>query len=355
MTVIAVAFFALCLRRLGSQWALGALAFHFYTDHLHQQHERDRLHVGAGLSARRPLPGAGGPGGFAGVMLRLAIGCRITSGAALLPLVLCYQAERQDRVRKIVQFSLTACLAGAICFAPVWLVYGWSWLTFYEEYQPTLASVLKQFTIDVWGITGVIGWVMAAGLLLVNHVRGQRQERTAGDTRLQIALGLAVVIYVLAYVRLPHQAGYLVPGCAFALLLLASTVRPGLFVLVCCALLLAPAVTITRSGLHAGPIVRDYQARVAMAGIARQVLEKGRQLPESGVIVSGHLLPVLQVLIDPTSKDRDRYVWLLSEAKQEKYQILGYHVYYVPGQREFNAQIYKFDLAAHGASPLPLD
>jgi hypothetical protein len=82
----------------------------------------------------------------AGVLLGIAIGCRITSGAMLVPLgvVMSKGQIRRETLRNICAFCVAAGLVGAATFAPVVATYGWGFFTFYERWHPSWRDVVHQ-------------------------------------------------------------------------------------------------------------------------------------------------------------------------------------------------------------------
>ena len=101
---------------------------------------------------------------LAGLSLGLSIGCRITSGAMLLPLavLLLQRQSRREALVNIARLCVATGVIGAAAFAPVLVTYGWSFFTFSETMgYPPWHDVFLQATTEVWGSLGVLGLLVA--------------------------------------------------------------------------------------------------------------------------------------------------------------------------------------------------
>ncbi len=138
--------------------------------------------------------------------------------------------------------TLAAGSTAALAFLPVWLRYGWNFFTFYENHdRPAFAAILVRGSFEVWGAIGLLALLI---LLLGSIPRRPLSLPPAMPPRanrlLVPAVGAIVVIYLLAYLRLPDQAGYLIPLVP-AILLLAARFTPSLpFQTACFLLFLSP-------------------------------------------------------------------------------------------------------------------
>ncbi|MEO5720840.1 MAG: glycosyltransferase family 39 protein, partial [Chthoniobacterales bacterium] len=107
---------------------------------------------------RRPI--------LCGVLLGLAIGCRITSGAMIVPLamVLYGAAERKPWRTVIIPLGLCAGFTAALMFLPVWIRYGREFFTFYDAHdRPDAATILLRGSTEVWGAVGLAGLAIVLG------------------------------------------------------------------------------------------------------------------------------------------------------------------------------------------------
>jgi hypothetical protein len=159
----------------------------------------------------------------AGVFLGIAIGCRITSGAMIIPLAIMSLRGNNisQNVIKLTKFILFALLIGAICYLPVYLKYGWSFFTYYDTPYPSIPTVLYKLFIGVWGSVGILAILIAVGFLLLPSRRVARKylfPRSVNEKYI-IAWLIAIDLYIIAFLRLPMEAGYLIPVVPFVILI----------------------------------------------------------------------------------------------------------------------------------------
>ena len=152
---------------------------------------------------------------LSGVLLGLGIGCRITTSAMLLPLalILIGQNHGTTRWRALSALAITSSLTAAICFLPVWGRYRWGFFRFHESHaRPEVTTILLRGTWEVWGALGLLGLVISLGGALLQLRRSRPTSIPPPANRMFVpALRSIVAVYVAAFIRLPDQAGYLLP------------------------------------------------------------------------------------------------------------------------------------------------
>ena len=144
---------------------------------------------------------------LAGIFLGLALGCRITSGAMLVPFII--MLLQGDGVRanlfRILRLSIPTVIIGVILFYPVYSDYGWSFFTFYDVPYPPIPKVLYKFSIEVWGVIGIIGLLISTLLLFLPNRLKRRQylfPRSVNEKYI-IAWLVAIDLYIIAFLKLP--------------------------------------------------------------------------------------------------------------------------------------------------------
>jgi len=382
--IAGVLFFALSLRALGCRdYALATLALAltpivFISSTTSMDYIWALALVLAGLYfaiGRRPL--------IAGLMLGLAIGCRITSGAMLIPLaiLLVRDDEGNYSLKRVVQFAIVVCLVGALAFMPVVLRYGVGFFAFYEHQYPSAFDVIKGATEDIWGVVGSLA--IAAALISMLFPAGRAGAGGSipkEPSRLYTAAWLAaVVIYFAAFLRLPHEPAYLIPAVPFVLILLGRYMNRKVFIAICVALIASPFVLSVgqvddgiaygdrwQSGYAwelelrgrrfavepLGPIFVEHNRRLAGQAYVERILEAADALEQRSVIVAGQWLPKLEVPAGGTKRGNAEFVYLLDRARLERYRGAGYRIFFLPDVFLFNRSIYDIDLSYEGASVL---
>jgi hypothetical protein len=382
---IAAAFFALSVRVLGGKdYALAGLALAF-TPVVFISSTTTIDYVWAlaltmgslyFILIGRPL--------LAGVALGGAIGCRLTSGAMLIPLgIMLAGSGRSARLSSLCRFALGACLVAAVAFTPVVLRYGWGFLRFFENGRPAFVEAARRATEDVWGRVGLLALVAATfSLVFVRRGRpGVTSIPPAQGRGVVAAWLIAVGLYAVAFFRLPIEAGYLIPVVPFVILLFGRLARRPVFIVVCVALLVSPFVSITRTGLGTGPVLLDRESRLARMGFVNRVLATGNILPGRNLVIVGGWLPQIQETLLSRAREHyrvtvtyptlspepswgnpsatvwqaghmTRYVLRVDEAQLSGYLDRNFHIYHLPGQTGQTLRANGLDLKAIGARPL---
>ena len=288
---------------------------------------------------------------ISGVCLGLAIGCRMTSGAMLIPagLMLVHQAGRLD-ARRLMKLLLPALVIGAGAYAPVVLRYGLSFARFVDAY-PSILKVIYEATYGAWGVPGSLAIAVAGIALLLQRGRGQTMPVQA-DRLLVIAWLAGLLLYVIAFLRLPHDAGYLIPAVPFVILLLGRLLDRRIFVGVCLAIILSSLVlSVEKTDVYlSGPVLRDAEMRRDVDAMVLNLLAD--QPDEKRVVVTGWYQPMIEAYRGTDQGGSTEYVSLLNAARLQDYRNRGFEIYYLPEVREYNLQVNRVDLAKEGGKPL---
>ncbi|MGA9822896.1 MAG: hypothetical protein WBQ36_15020 [Desulfobaccales bacterium] len=375
--ILATVFFALSLKKLGCRkYILPSLAFAFTpVAFLSSVNSMDSMwgmaFILGGLYYvlnQRPW--------IAGLLLGLAIGCRITSGAMLIPLsILLYHKDTKNGISNILILSLSACAVGFIAFIPVFNKYGLGFFNFVELRSPSLSMAAFDASVDFWGVIGSIG--LAIALLLI-FIRGKnaQHESLISLTKIElISFGIAIILYLIAYIRLPAKPEYLLPILPFLILFFANFMRRQDFTILCITIILSSFfiditgvpnnrfkerltkyVELTQSGNKevlltlSGPLFIDKDKRVADLWLINQIIRKGNNIPDNSIIVSGYWHPKIQA--SKGVKNYDKYIRLLTRENLKYYQDRNTRIYYLPGMEEHMMYINGIDLIKIGATPL---
>jgi hypothetical protein len=155
---------------------------------------------------------------WAGVLLGLAVGFRITSGAMLIPfcIFLLYSPEGWKNCISLVAATV---VVGLICYLPVIHVYGGRFFTYYEyfPYPPVLKNIYKA-TIGPLGVAGFFTWAVAALISLRVWFTLSRDDRRSILPYVTMAM-MVVILFVYAYIRIPQKTAFIIPILPFLLLL----------------------------------------------------------------------------------------------------------------------------------------
>lgn len=305
---------------------------------------------------------------LAGVLLGLATGCRITSLAFVVPLVVA--GEARDRRRILLQLGGAAVVVGALCYVPVLLAYGASYLRVTPTPYPSLAFLLKQLSVDLFGLPGALALLVVLAGEAIARLRG-RAPRPVGNPqwpRLRL-LALAVAVpYLVLFLRLPDDAAYLLPVVPFVLLALATVLAPRRLLALCLVVVASGFVVKLGAASRVGgappsrwsmplggglaldlrgPIFADRARRIAEEAFADSTLARLRGLPEGSVVLVADWYPILA-----TKSDSPQIVQYPTPERMDAWQARSTPVYYLPDVHRNVQEKTGIDLVARGAREL---
>jgi len=284
----------------------------------------------------------------AGIFLGLAIGCRITYGAMALPLcfLLVSVPGAQPARRRVLWFGLSAALAAAVVFSPVFLQYGRGFLTFYDNHdRPGWSLLLSRMTVELWGWPGVAGLLLALAGVLHHGWRPASRTSLVCPPFHPLAWAAVLVIYIVAFFRLPDQAGYLMPVIPFVFLLLARFAQRTTFQIFC-------VLATVGSFVAPGAIFQDHAERAATVQNVRNFLSFTSTLTGKNMIVVGSWEQLIAVMPPKKTAGDTHFAGIMTS--EEVLDALKNHftIYYLPLIREFNYRVNGIDLAKYGGKDL---
>jgi hypothetical protein len=285
-----------------------------------------------------------------GILLGIAMGCRITSGAAALPiaLILIDGADNRTAIRRILITGLISALIVIAAFTPVYTRYGIDFFNFYAEHAfPTTLDIAKRMTIEVWGLFGLAG----IGIAAIAAFLPRTEPRPTISSRHLLAWASMLVIYAIAFLCLPDEAAYLIPAVPFALLL-AWLAAPRWAFRACCALIiLSPFLTwnFSHPVPAAGLIIQDHRERVQTDGQIGGFLHFTTTVSGSNAYIVGSWQPPIEVLTADNPPPNAKFLYLATQPELDQLISQGWKVWYLPLMREFNYRVYHYDIAIHGA------
>jgi hypothetical protein len=293
---------------------------------------------------------------LAGIFLGLAIGCRITSAAMMIPIGLIVYYQNTSRVKSILTFLVWTIILGLTMYIPVIYSYKFNFLTFAEHGYPFYLSIIKESSLGVWGFPGSLAIIISVVFFVVRY-REINNLLRARDPIILASIS-AIVIYLLMYLRLPHESGYLIPLLPFVILLMSKLFDTQWFIGICVILILSAfLLTLNNRQIKlAGPIFQDRQSRKELLLLTNRVLDKASRLSKNSIIVSGYYLPMLEWQLNKYPVDGVNFAYLLSANDlEDALNNPGTQLYFLPGIDMFNKNIYDINLSDYGGKPLLLD
>ncbi|MBA3705709.1 MAG: hypothetical protein H0W84_07345 [Bacteroidetes bacterium] len=317
-----------------------------------------------------------------GIFLGLAIGCRITSGAMLLPFMLIIW-QQQNLKQNFIQFlkiSIPVTLIVLLAFLPLIQQFGYAFLIYYDQFPyPPITKVFYKMTLGVFGFIGTIAIIIAIVTVLINRKKLEPGELYGFtlNKKIIIACFTAIALYVISYFRLPQKSGYMIVILPFMILLLGHYLNSRNFKLLCIAFILSSfccsinltdklrgaehskyARSFTVSGQEiffdpfSGPIFSDHSKRKQKMNYTKEVISKADTITSKTVIIAGWWYN--EIMVEMINRDKNAMVVFepyIDEKIINKYHSNGYQIFYLPEQNVYNDQMYQMQITDYFAKP----
>lgn len=321
----------------------------------------------------------------AGLLLGLACGCRITSGAMLIPLsILSYaHADEGRRWMTVIRFALSTLFFSSLVFLPVFLNYGTGFFTFYEHFPiPGWMKNAYKGTVGVWGLPGFLALVVAIAAAIIRPRQNTVAVGSSNGARnlFGLACGITCVLYTVAFIRLPLKSAFMIPVVPFLLAWLAIRLsKPGFRALTFTIVLscftfgvnlaegdrgsaVSPYAWVFKTGGQTvaldpvnGMVIADKSKRSQRIRYAGQILASLSGVKEKAVLITGwwqaHLLVMQREQDQIPSPVIIRHY--CSKEELTSWKRKGYSVYFLKDQAVYNDLRFKGSFTGELASPWP--
>ena len=319
---------------------------------------------------------------FTGIFLGLAIGCRITSGAMLLPfmIIIWQQNNIKTNIFNLLKIIVPMGIVSALVFLPIIKQVGFSFFMYYDQFPyPPMTKVLYKMTLGVFGSVGLFAIAICKGWILLN-----RKKENFGalfqnqlNKKIIIASYVVIVLFIVSYFRLPQKSGYMISILPFVIILFGYFLNGKMFEFLCIAFLFSSfvgsinltdklrgatyssyAMTFNVSGQEiffdpfSGPIFSDYSKRKQKMVYTEEVIKKVRTITSKIVIISGWWYNEIMVAMIPRNKNKEVTFVPYTKEKEIKFYISeGNKIQYLPEQNIYNDQMYKMDVTDKYSTP----
>ena len=180
---------------------------------------------------------------LAGVLLGCAIGCRVTSGALLLPFALSQIEFKEKRInyREILSLGISTCLVGGLLYYPVYCAYGIGFFGYYDVTLPTVQKVIWRITHQIFGYGGLIAIGLSILVSIALAYLGSKQTTFLEKTQKKhlISWIVAIVLYTIAFLKYPTKSAFLIPAIPFVFLLLGRFLHRKVFRVLCVLIIIS--------------------------------------------------------------------------------------------------------------------
>ncbi len=313
-----------------------------------------------------------------GIFLGLAVGCRITSGAMLLPFIIIFWQERnlKENIIRFLKIILPMIVVAISAFIPIIQKYGLSFFMYYDQFPyPPITKLLYKMILGVWGFVGTI----AIGIAVITIILTQNKiiRNFIFDKNIIIASFTIIVLYIISYLRLPQKPGYMIPIIPFVILLFGNYLNAQQFKFLCYSFIISSfvcsinltdklrgseyskfAFTYNISGQEiffdafSGPLFSDYSKRKQKMKYTNEVIEKIEKIKSKTVIVAGWWYN--EIMVTMIEKTKNQFVILepyIDSTKINEYLAMNYKISYLPEQNIYNDLMYKMNITNKISTP----
>lgn len=327
---------------------------------------------------------------WAGILLGLANGNRLTSLVFMLPIVIImfYKnkdvLDLKDNIKKLVYFVVVTGAITTICYLPGLITFGQKLFTDVAWAYPGVVFILFRYLISIWGLIGIAAICITCLIEVIRRLRGNKSTYDFGEygKHFTYAMLSMVIIYTIIFLGMPHKPSYLVPIVPLVIILLSRFLSPKLFRIVCIALVISPFMFgMNRTGLEIapevsaqaisfdvaggkifvdplnGPIFNDHSKRKKMLEQIDKVFTEANKLTRKSVIVTGEVYPLLINTFPTVIKngklwdhfsENVRCEYSLNKEQLQFYVDNGYDIYFLPGEDLVTKLLYGYELSQYG-------
>lgn len=301
---------------------------------------------------------------FAGLMMGLAVGSRITSGILILPFIYLILIENEKKTKEIAYFICSIIISVIILFLPLFIQYGAGFLSYY----PTVVSTGK--ILEDLNQLGLLALLFGTLIFLVSAKKLIKNIQTDKITVFLIfTVGLVSVIYMGA----PYEVGYLIPAIPFGLILLNNISKRKLFVIFCALLLLNSFISFGllygANVVEEGVLIKDADIRSKLTDVVGQISTSNIN---NSIVISAEYFPIICYLYEKSQKkpqiiEMDKiendykmhwntekkvgYVYVAPQNKIDYWQKKGYKIYYMGSSAMAIIKLYyKYNITDYNCS-----
>jgi hypothetical protein len=320
---------------------------------------------------------------LAALFVSFAVGCRITSGAFVLPftLLLFNLVEKEIRNKEIIKFILVTFLGSLLIFSPVILTYGINFFTYYEHFP--IPGFAKNFYKGTFGAFGILGLLIIILLIIdvLLHFKNYWKsisENKIHKTVLSCSL-ISIFLSLIAFLKVPLKSAFVIPMVPFVWILFAILIPRKKLLTYTIGIVLSPFIFginladplrgSASSSLSykqeingfpvsfdilEGPLLADQSKKKFRTQFSKKVLEATNNLQQKTFILAGWWLADILVLQKGTENKFVTFKYYTNEQELNWYKENEYVIYFLPEQDQYNDLRFKSVFTNKYATPFPL-
>ncbi len=309
-----------------------------------------------------------------GLFLAIAIGCRITSGAAFLPMIVYLATSNQKQfLKSAFQICFYTSIFCFIIFIPVLKEYGLTFFTYYQHFPtPSFAKNFYKGSIGAFGITGYL----AVFIFIIYSLKKLiRQPELLKSPILLLALS-GIMIFKIAFISLPLKSAFIIPILPYLFLMTAILCneyiqKTGVLLLIIACFFFginlsdplrgskesALSYTFNVSNqkvvfdVFSGIFTADITKRINRTEFSESIIEKASLINQPTYVIAGWYLSDILVLQKGRENKLVEYSYYTDEQKLDSLKSNGINLFYLPQQNELNDLRFKNTFTQKYARP----
>ena len=309
-----------------------------------------------------------------GLFLAIAIGCRITSGAAIFPMLVYLAASNQKQfLKNAFQICLYTGIFCFIIFIPVLNEYGLAFFTYYEHFPiPSFAKNFYKGSIGAFGITGYLAAFIFIIYLLKKLIR---QPELLKSPLILLTLS-GIIIFKIAFISLPLKSAFIIPILPYLFLMTAMLCndyiqKTGVFLLIIACFFFGINLSDPLRGskesalsytynvsnqkvvidVFSGIFTADITKRINRTEFSKSIIEKASLIKRPTYIIAGWYLSDILVLQKGRENKLVEYSYYTDQQKLDSLKSNGINLFYLPQQNELNDLRFKNTFTEKYARP----
>lgn len=299
-------------------------------------------------------------------MLAFAVGCRITSGAMLLPyaFLIWNLTEHPLKASNMVRFTFATLLGSLLVMSPVIYQYGTTFFTYYEHFEiPGILKNAYKGSIGVWGLAGCLALLIVFLKILYDRKGYQEirfKEKEIGKTLVCIS-GLTLLLYYIAFSKVPLKSAFLIPACPFVILALAVLTNTKTLQIVSFTFLLScfffginlaekyrgsmvssSAITlrIAENDVAIDPlqglVLAEQSKRKQQLAFVEKIIQQTSSITTKTILIAGWWNAALQVISKTNPNEQLHIRHYVDEPELKRLKESGYAIFYLEDQGVYN-------------------
>ena len=317
----------------------------------------------------------------AGIWLAVATGFRITSLGFLIPFAYWLLVNKEQekskalRLRKVAKLFFISIGVSLIFYIPPMHNYGMAFFDFHRPPYPNFVEAIYKTTIGPWGVLGIIAVIIAKTQLI-------KRKSINFKNREFNFLFLVILVYGIAFFRMPEKAAFWLPVVPFSLMYISRHVslliaRLSILFLIFSPLLFGINKTDPYTGSdHSplaitfgsadgelffdpiqGPIFNDYTKRINKLEAVEKIEHNIMLIRKPTVVIAGWWYAMIEVdkRDGKWSNANIKVLYYALPKELEQWKEKGYELRYLPKQEIVNDKKYNTTYTVNNATLLPIE